>query len=340
MSPGDPPSVPSSDPVAQADALLARGRKADAVALVGRAADGGDAAAAFRLAIWRLVGDPVPRDLPLARALLRRAAAAGHHEAQLVEVALVANGSGGIADWAGARALLDAAAPDNPGAALQRDLIARMAVDADGMPMRAPDVLPMTPDRAIRHLPAFFTQEECTHVARASADLLEAAFVVDPRTGRNVPHPVRTSDAAVIGPVREDLVIATLNRRIAAATGTDVRQGEALTVLRYRPGQQFRMHSDALPHTANQRVTTVLVYLNQGFGGGETVFPDYDVSVTPKAGDAIAFANTGGDGRPEPRARHAGIPVSHGVKWIASRWIRARPFDIWTGPEAAAAGRS
>lgn len=194
---------------------------------------------------------------------------------------------------------------------------------------------PLRADAGIYRFPSFLTPAECAHVAQASSDLLEPAAVFDPASGRQVAHPVRTSDAAVIGPMREDLVVRAINARIAAASGTDIGQGEALTVLRYRPGQQFRLHSDALPVSRNQRVKTLLIYLNEGFAGGETLFPDHKLTVKPAAGDALLFANTLDEQRPDPRSRHAGLPVTQGVKWLATRWIRARPFDMWTGPEAA-----
>ena len=139
----------------------------------------------------------------------------------------------------------------------------------------------------------------------------------------------------MIGPTRETLPIRAINLRVAAVSGSTVDQGEALVVLRYTPGQEFRPHYDSLPNTRNQRAATVLLYLNDGFGGGETVFPAYGLSVRPKAGDAILFSNTLPDGSPDARANHAGLPVTHGVKWLATRWIRARPFSPWTGPEVA-----
>jgi len=158
--------------------------------------------------------------------------------------------------------------------------------------------------------------------------------VMDPRTGRAIPHPIRTSDAAVIGPVREDPVIRAINVRIARISGTAVAQGEALTVLRYSPGQHFKLHSDVLPHVRNQRVATVIVYLNEGFAGGETLFPHHDLKIVPNGGDAIIFDNVDATGRPLDSARHAGVAPHSGVKWIATRWIRARPFDVWQGPES------
>ena len=64
----------------------------------------------------------------------------------------------------------------------------------------------------------------------------------------------------------------SLNRRIAAASGTRVEQGEPLQVLRYRPGQQYRNHYDAIAGMDNQRALTMLVYLNDAYQGGETRF--------------------------------------------------------------------
>lgn len=324
-------------PLHLADDLLARGDAARAVAVVEQAATAGDGEALFRLAAWRLIGTPLPRDLPAARSLLRQAVTAGHHDAMLLQIALTANGSGGAQDWLGARKLLAEAATYVPAAAEQLALLNGMKLDDAGRPVALPAPEPLASGGRIIRYPKLLTPAECAQIAKASADLLSPTEVVDPKTGRSVPHPIRTSDGAVIGPMRENLVIRALNLRIAQASGTLVDQGEALTVLRYRPGQQFRMHSDALPphSTRNQRAVTVLVYLNEGFAGGDTVFPDHGVSVRPQIGDAVIFRNLLDDGSPDSQARHAGEVVRQGVKWLATRWIRQRPFSQWTGPDAA-----
>jgi len=77
----------------------------------------------------------------------------------------------------------------------------------------------------------------------------------------------------------------------------------------------------------------MLLYLSDEFEGGATSFPRYGVTVRPRAGDAVAFSNTLPDGSVDQRSLHAGEPVTRGVKWLATRWIRARPYDPWTGPE-------
>lgn len=324
----------TSPVLAQADALASSGRGAEAAALLARAGEGGDAAALLRLATWRMIGQPIGRDLVDARRLLRRAAALGSVPAAAMEVALTANGSGAPADWGRAAALLREAARRDAEAAAHLRLLEAMAIDEAGAPTWLPEPEPLAPDGAVVRFPALLTPAECEHVARGSMDLMEPAVVVDQRTGEERRHPHRTSDGAVIGPTRETLPIRAINRRIAAISGTAIGQGESLTVLRYAPGQQFRAHFDALPNTNNQRVKTVLVYLNEGYAGGETTFPRYGVTVRPKGGDAVLFTNTLPDGRPDPRSLHAGEPVLAGVKWLATRWIRARPFSVWTGPDA------
>jgi prolyl 4-hydroxylase len=158
-------------------------------------------------------------------------------------------------------------------------------------------------------------------------------MVIDPSSGRPINNPVRTSYEAVIGPTRENMVIRAVNKRLAAITRTDVRQGEALTVLRYAPGQEFRPHLDTIAGARNQRIVTALLYLNDDFTGGQTFFSANSLTIEPRIGDAIVFTNVRGDGLPDPASRHAGKPVIRGVKWLATRWIRAKSFDPWFGPD-------
>jgi prolyl 4-hydroxylase len=160
-------------------------------------------------------------------------------------------------------------------------------------------------------------------------------MVADPSTGRNIVNPIRTSDGTVIGPAQETLVIAALNRRLAALTGTRVEQGEPLSVLRYAPGQEYRAHVDTLPGAANQRIATAITYLNDGFDGGETLFFVNRLVVKPKAGDVLVFRNLLANGTPDNATRHAGLPVRRGTKWIATRWIRQESYDPWTYREGA-----
>lgn len=325
----------SSSPASQAEALVRAGRGAEAAALLERAAAAGDPDALLQLATWRLMGQSVPRDLPEARRLLAQAAALGQPQAAVMEAALTANGSGAPADWPRAVALLRRAAARDRVAADHLALLDTMALDTEGAPTRLPEPEPLAPGGAVLRFPGLLTPAECEHVARGAADIMEPAVVIDQRTGQQFRHPYRTSDGAVLGPTRESLPVRAVNRRIAAISGTGVDQGEALMVLRYAPGQEFRPHLDSLPGTRNQRIKTVLIYLNQGYAGGETTFSHYGLTVAPKGGDAILFTNTLPDGRPDPRALHAGLPVETGVKWLATRWIRAQPFSVWTGPDAA-----
>jgi prolyl 4-hydroxylase len=316
--------------VADAEQMMARGAMAEAVALLEAGTQRGNADAAMLAAVWHLRGGPLPRDLFRARTLLRRAVELGHVDGALMEIALTANGSGGAPDWPGACQLLRAAATRDHVAADQLRLVTAMQLDDAGLPCSIPVAEVVSEAPRVVRFPDFFSAEECAHVAMVAAALLEPARVIDPRNGQYRRHPIRTSDDATIGPAREDLVVRALNMRIAQAARTRIEQGEPLTVLRYRPGQEYRPHLDTIHGAANQRIATMIVYLNGGYGGGETHFPSSNLTITPRGGDAVLFANTLADGRPDAASRHAGLPVTRGVKWIATRWIRDQSVDPWS----------
>lgn len=293
-----------------------------------------DAGALFDSAAAKLRGDGGGRDLAGALELFRQAAGAGRVDAAVVYCNFLAAGIGGPRRWSEALRLLAALAEVNPRSRLELERIEAMALTAEGDPLEAPVGERLCEAPALTRFEALFTREECAWLAAAAAPMLEPAVVVDPGSGRQLSDPVRVCDSAGFTWPLENPAVHALNRRLAAASGTAAAQGEPLQVLRYRPGGEYRPHFDAIPGFANQRTATMLVWLNEGYDGGETHFPTSRLKLKGRAGDAILFRNTGPDGRPDPASGHSGLPVTAGEKLIASRWIRERPFEMPVGEGA------
>jgi prolyl 4-hydroxylase len=315
---------------AEALALLQRGETGAALALIDAACGRNDGEALAMRALWQVEGRLMPRDLPAARAGLHAAATAGNMSAARMLGGFLAAGVGGARDWPGAVALLDAWSARDPIAARQRVLIAEMAIDAVGDPLHLPNHRPLSDGLAIHALPGLLSAAECDLLADLSERRLRPALIFHEGQGRFVADPIRDSDAAGFPILAEWPAVHAINRRLARASGTMVAQGETLQVLRYRPGQQYRAHLDALPGLSNQRSLTLLVYLNDDYQGGETRFTRIALSHRGQKGDGLLFVNCLPDGRPDPISEHAGLAVRSGVKMIASRWIRQRPPD---GPD-------
>ena len=298
-----------------------------AVQDVERAAAAGERDALYQLANWRLFGINGPRDLAAAHQLLARAGELGHVEAVRLQAILTVNGTGRTSDPAAAAAMLERIRGRDLHAELQLSFCARMRSEEKAARLPCEELSRSPLIRAVRGLLA---PEECRYLVNMAEPHLQPSFVIDPRTGARIPHPVRTSSGMSFGPVGEDLVVHRINRRLASITGTQVGWGEPLHVLRYARSEEYRPHIDALPGVANQRIWTVLLYLNQGYDGGATQFDLAEVEFRGSEGDALVFRNVDDDGRPDPRTRHAGLPVTGGTKWLATRWIRAAAYHPWT----------
>lgn len=310
--------------------LVRNGRVADAYALLLAASAGGDGAAALELAHWRMAGDLIRRDLGEARRLFGLAADRGVALAEPAYLALLANGAGGVERrWRDALTRLQRST--DPQARQQAALIAAMDLDPDGNPTRTWPVEHVSTAPLIRAIAGFLTPAECACLAALASPALQPSQVIDPATGRLILDPVRRSSSTAFPFVLESPFIHALNQRIAAVTGTNWEQGEPMQVLSYRPGQEYRRHSDAIRGEANQRTLTLLVLLSDDFDGGETHFTEIDRAFRGRVGDALLFGNADAQGNPDPLAFHAGKPVTRGQKLILSKWIRRYPLDL-TGP--------
>jgi prolyl 4-hydroxylase len=157
---------------------------------------------------------------------------------------------------------------------------------------------------------------------------LQASQVVDPRTGRLIP--IRSARRAAAFPlVLEDPCSSDQSPDRAATARPGRRRAGASALL--PPGEEYKLHSDALPPGPNQRIVTVLVALNQDYDGGATRFPALGFAWRGRTGEALVFRNVDVAGTPDSAARHAGCPVERGTKFLLSRWIREHPLDL-SGP--------
>jgi len=96
-----------------------------------------------------------------------------------------------------------------------------------------------------------------------------------------------------------------------------VGANERLRCYRYAPGQRFAPHYDgAYFRSATERsLLTFLVYLNEGFTGGETSFLDFHENIRPKTGRALLFQHA---------ILHEGCEVRAGVKYAVRSDIMYR----------------
>ncbi|MDB5423671.1 MAG: hypothetical protein JWQ29_1087 [Phenylobacterium sp.] len=271
-----------------------------------------------------------PEDL----AALRRAAEAGDAEATAFTAVLAALGAWEPQSWPEAlRRLARAAGLGSRFAGRQLELLEDEAAGL-AAPFAPPPKVRLRPDPRISSVPGFLSPPVCAWLIERARGRLAPAQVFDPEGGGARREEARTNSAVAFALEDLDVVLLAVRARIAAATGMPTGALEPVQILHYAPGQAFDRHYDFLdPETpayaadlarSGQRAATFLVYLNDGYGGGETDFPRIGLRHRGRGGDALMFANVDRAGAPDRRMLHAGLPPSDGEKWLLSQWIRDR----------------
>lgn len=266
-------------------------------------------------------GGHIEQDPVGARRLYERAGNAGSWEGTVAATNLMASGVAGERNWLAALERLRQEAAQAPARKAALDLIAAMKLDGAGNPLTTPEGECVSESPHVTLYRRVFTDAECAYVLKAAEPGYQPSMVYNAQR-QLVRDPIRSSDGSVLHWLIEDPAIHALNRRLAAIAGLPAENGEAAQVLRYSPGQEYKPHHDFVRATQNQRTLTALVWLNDGFDGGETAFLRTGFKVKGRKGDAVVFRNTLADRSLDPMTEHAGLPVKRGTKLIYNRWIR------------------
>lgn len=177
--------------------------------------------------------------------------------------------------------------------------------------------------------------DECAQLIALARGRLAPSTLVDVASGADVVSERRQSFGMFFRP-GENALVARLDRRFAALFNLPVENAEGLQVLHYPRGGGSAPHFDFLlpAHPANQaslarsgqRVATLVAYLNDVEGGGETMFPRLGWAVMPRRGQAVAFESCNRLGQPDAESLHASATVTAGEKWVVTCWMRERRF--------------
>ncbi|MAP44670.1 MULTISPECIES: prolyl hydroxylase family protein [Sphingobium] len=176
----------------------------------------------------------------------------------------------------------------------------------------------------------FLSPEECAELRR----LIDANAQPSTLFSGSANADYRTSHSGNLSP--RDPLVERITERICALTGLPAINGETLQGQRYTPGQEYKVHCDYFPATADywqrmrgtggQRTWTAMIYLSAVEAGGETHFPQCEFMVPPVEGMILIWNNMDRDGAPNRFSLHAALPVERGTKYVVTKWFRERPW--------------
>jgi prolyl 4-hydroxylase len=163
-------------------------------------------------------------------------------------------------------------------------------------------------------IPRFLSVEECNAFMERSEQIGYSDAPINSMFGALVRKDVRNNERILL----DDPELAS--RWWQRAKGLLVQEwfgwkavgfNERFRFYRYEPGQRFAPHTDGCFQRDNgeQSHFTFLVYLNDGFEGGETAFHESRASlhIKPEQGKALVFYH---------RQLHEGMPVVRGRKYV------------------------
>lgn len=155
--------------------------------------------------------------------------------------------------------------------------------------------------------------------------------VYNPKEGEPVTYretAERVSESVDIDSLGVDIVRmvrSVFSDVIAPHFRKQVRSFERPEILRYREGGHYIPHADADSWNSKtfqwtrsvDRDISLLLYFNEGYEGGELVFPNFGFSISPRKGLLVAFPS-------DNRYAHCAMEVKSGVRYAIVSWAAVK----------------
>ena len=166
----------------------------------------------------------------------------------------------------------------------------------------------------IKEIPNYLTENECSMlIGLGESGQLDSGRVSNNKFGYR--------KAKVTWLKTYSSLVEKIKNGVAEITGFPVENQEDFHFVKYNTDGEYKVHTDG-----KDRPKTALVYLNDGFIGGETEFPKLNMIIKPETGKLVIWDNTLEDGSGDPNSLHAGLPVIAGTKYIDVIWIRGEKY--------------
>ncbi len=124
-----------------------------------------------------------------------------------------------------------------------------------------------------------------------------------------------------------------INDKIQFALNMPKIHFEPIQLLKYAVGESFVPHHDysykELSLACGPRILTFFLYLSDVEEGGQTHFPDLNITITPKKGRAVLWPNTlsRDPSMKDTRMTHEAKAVTKGVKYAANVWVHLKEWE-------------
>jgi prolyl 4-hydroxylase len=178
----------------------------------------------------------------------------------------------------------------------------------------------------------FLTVEECNVIVDLITKNHHSSLVAGSKN-TNYSN-ARTSSTSNL--FEDNEIVSQINQKICNELQIPKEFSEPTQGQLYETGQEYKYHNDYFWGddvskyciTSGQRTYTCMIYLNDGFEGGETDFWYLGIKIKPKIGKAVFWKNSNGLGTENSGSLHAGSPVISGQKIIITKWFREKQYVI------------
>jgi len=185
-----------------------------------------------------------------------------------------------------------------------------------------------SPPHGVGIVEGFLSPQECSDLVRTADGMVGHRFTAEDKDGNRILDPNRATEWVDFRhtqqQVLDDIVYRALDEHIIPGTGQSIEWYEQPEVLRYGPGDFYRHHADAYHLVPKQhawrravdRDTSLLIYLNDEFEGGDLNFKRLFYTLRPKAGMLVWFPS-------DVRYEHMAKPVVSGRRYSLVSWAAA-----------------